>query len=280
MRTQNGGPMPQNHITHNGIVNKPMRGNIAAVEPYKHIPQQNQLPADLIEPNKNDQNQEFLPEFAASKSDPKYQTLPYNTKFTVNFVKKDVENNNWTQESEKTTAITNQQHMTVHSIPLNVVNKSLATPLMAQNDSVNKQKLVINRVPNGDVKNKFLASQIRGQPVGQPAQKPISSVAPTSVNKQVPTSIYQTSSTKIQPVQPQTLTNNQNMTLSPPQSTSTPLSTPEVLQKDEKPSPKPALPPKPSIKPPPRQTTPGSQDERDNICNIEDLPPKEITVII
>lgn len=40
-------------------------GNIAAIEPYSHIP------------NDND--------FNLNKNDPKYQTLPYNTKFTVNF---------------------------------------------------------------------------------------------------------------------------------------------------------------------------------------------------
>lgn len=40
-------------------------GNIAAIEPYSHIP------------NDND--------FGLNKNDPKYQTLPYNTKFTLNF---------------------------------------------------------------------------------------------------------------------------------------------------------------------------------------------------
>lgn len=48
----------------NGGKSRPA-GNIAAIEPYSHIP------------NDND--------FNLNKSDPKYQTLPYNTKFTVNF---------------------------------------------------------------------------------------------------------------------------------------------------------------------------------------------------
>lgn len=69
--------------------------------------------------------QEFLPEFAASKSDPKYQTLPYNTKFPQNNGKKS-ENKNENQDPKN--AI-NVNHMTVHSTPLSVVNKSLATPL-------------------------------------------------------------------------------------------------------------------------------------------------------
>lgn len=48
----------------NGGKSRPT-GNIAAIEPYSHIP------------NDND--------FNLNKNDPKYQTLPYNTKFTVNF---------------------------------------------------------------------------------------------------------------------------------------------------------------------------------------------------
>lgn len=86
----------------------------------------------------------------------------------------------------------------------------------------------------------------------------MSSVAPTSVHHSALLSnVYQTSSIKVQPVEPQTVGNKQvqspqSLILSPPQCTSTPLNgTPEVcLDK----SPKPALPPKPAIKPPPRQT--------------------------
>lgn len=84
----------------------------------------------------------------------------------------------------------------------------------------------------------------------------MSSVAPTSVHHSgILSNIYQTSSIKVQPVEPQTISNNKvqsPLVLSPPQSTSTPLNqTPEVsLDK----SPKPTLPPKPVIKPPPRQT--------------------------
>lgn len=123
-------------------------------------------------------------------------------------------------------------------------------------------------------------------------QKPVSSVAPTSVQLSgKPSSIYQTSSTKIQPVQPQTVqtqaqnsqpnhvtnhvqgnnvvtsqpqiirntasglsstgsfvqnSSSQSIVLSPPQSASTPLATPDVSGNDK--SPKPALPPKPTVK--------------------------------
>lgn len=100
-------------------------------------------------------------------------------------------------------------------------------------------------------------------------QKPVSSVAPTSVHHTGKLSnVYQTSSIKVQPVEPQTLTTNhkqlsttttqnqwnqspQSLALSPPQSSSTPAGTPETAAEK---APKPALPPKPAIKPPPRQT--------------------------
>lgn len=77
--------------------------------------------------------QEFPPEFAASKSDPKYQTLPYNTKFpqSGNNKLKQPEVNGKTVDIQdaKNQQNANINHMTVHSTPLSVVNKSLATPL-------------------------------------------------------------------------------------------------------------------------------------------------------
>uniref|UniRef100_A0A069DXM2 Putative apoptosis stimulating of p53 n=1 Tax=Panstrongylus megistus TaxID=65343 RepID=A0A069DXM2_9HEMI len=85
-------------------------------------------------------------------------------------------------------------------------------------------------------------------------QKPVNSVSPSSTQQHLST-IYQTSSTKIQPVQPQTI--------NPP---------PQVLIKEESETTKPALPPKPATPvkptppPPPRQThnsvevRPGSEE--------------------
>ncbi|XP_039312053.1 probable serine/threonine-protein kinase nek3 isoform X3 [Solenopsis invicta] len=77
-------------------------GNIAAIEPYSHIP------------NDND--------FNLNKNDPKYQTLPYNTKFTMNFkaIEDDV-NKNKIQHSASASQLgqrpTFQQygHQIVHS---------------------------------------------------------------------------------------------------------------------------------------------------------------------
>lgn len=115
-----------------------------------------------------DKDDQYLPEFGGSKSDPKYQTLPYNTKFTVNFVssvaskvtppdKRDsvptddsqrnnndtnetsMKNNNNINNMNNNNNINNpsvqQQLMTVHSIPipaLSGVSKGLATPLLNQ----------------------------------------------------------------------------------------------------------------------------------------------------
>lgn len=106
---------------------------------------------------------ENLPEFGASKSDPKYQTLPYNTKFTVNyvthptaggvkggmmsqrrppgeggenFVCESIEmlKNNNNSANHVNNNVNQQQLMSVvHSIPIPPgVNKGLATPLANQ----------------------------------------------------------------------------------------------------------------------------------------------------
>ncbi|PSN31774.1 hypothetical protein C0J52_26138 [Blattella germanica] len=273
-------------------------GNIAAIEPYHHVP----LVQDSTPPNKEgayhqpdsdikhhqdnggltkskEKEETFLPEFGGSKSDPKYQTLPYNTKFTVNFVStnkpadeanNNVNNMNNNNNNNNNNINNTQQLMTVHSTPipaLSAANKGLATPLSDQ------------------VPRPFGSYAARGQPVGGTSsttsstsslatsnsssssslstglQKPVSSVAPTSVQHQKPSPIYQTSSTKIHPVQPQTLSSTpQGMLreLSPPQSTSTPVSTPDGAHEGRQGVIKPALPPKPALPvkptPPPRQT--------------------------
>ncbi|CAG9788042.1 unnamed protein product [Diatraea saccharalis] len=288
--------------------------------------------------------QEFLPEFAASKSDPKYQTLPYNTKFpqsTNGKTKSEVNvKSNEVQDKNQNATNINVNHMTVHSTPLTVVNKSLATPLsqtegtyqqehtyqLQKSDSSSRcnqegkenqaypqnSRLSQNSQNNNDSSKSAVGKSQQGNLKGSTPSlgsttttsnssigfgKPVSSVAPTSiqVSSAKPSPIYQTSSTKIQPVQPQTVqtqsitvsssnhvvsnvvtsqpqiirntasglssstgstfngqnASQQSILLSPPQSASTPLSTPDVSTDK---SPKPALPPKPTIKTPPRQT--------------------------
>ncbi|XP_063364927.1 apoptosis-stimulating of p53 protein 2 [Cydia amplana] len=303
--------------------------------------------------------QEFLPEFAASKSDPKYQTLPYNTKFpqTGKLKQPEVNGKNDSQEN-KNQANINVNHMTVHSTPLSVVNKSLATPLsqhettyqqehayqLQKSDSSNRcnqegkenhtyqhnSRLSQSNSQSNDGSKSSGGKSLQGNVMkgNSPSfasttttasssigfGKPVSSVAPTSVqvSSGKPSPIYQTSSTKIQPVQPQTVqtqslappsnhivsntvtsqpqivrnsasglssgtgssypgqNSSQSILLSPPQSASTPLSTPDVSGADK--SPKPALPPKPTIKTPPRQSVNNEAAFNQGDTNMPTIP--------
>lgn len=101
---------------------------------------------------------DILKDFTVSKSDPKYQTLPYNTKFTVNLLptrtntrinenNNNVNNTESNKESEVSHHISSwahangnvqSQHMTVHSAPLSAINKNIATPL-SQNDALSRK---------------------------------------------------------------------------------------------------------------------------------------------
>ncbi|XP_012526267.1 uncharacterized protein LOC105831010 isoform X2 [Monomorium pharaonis] len=239
-------------------------GNIAAIEPYSHIP------------NDND--------FNLNKNDPKYQTLPYNTKFTMNFkaIEDDV-NKNKIQHSASASQLgqrpTFQQygHQIVHSQSQSHIqgnnqqqqqhNQNLGNqPTTIQsnynnnnNNNNNSNNLICNPAhnfspdnlsqglrlhqghqhqqqsqtqqqhQNGNLQQKqhnitginstSTTSNLVGVTVPSIAQttqnqhrnlqqtvgghqKPVSSVAPSfSVKSQ----IYQTSSTKIHPVMPQTL---------------------------------------------------------------------------
>ncbi|XP_077288146.1 ankyrin-repeat, SH3-domain, and Proline-rich-region containing Protein isoform X3 [Arctopsyche grandis] len=344
--------------------------NIDLQKSVNHNHNQNVLPSNQNQQkqrsNNNNNNtnnaneQEFLPEFAASKSDPKYQTLPYNTKFTVNGTSKPkgqfyedsgnkpsneppsgivkVPSSSNVNNMMTTVSGSNLNHMTAHSTPL-TINKGLATPLTQcevgnsayqnnENNTYHLQKsdsstkcdsqeekenighLNVNGANNlrsNSEQNKVNSNgqyKMQGSGSGGRADlvraftqqntvnstgqmKPVSSVAPTSVQvaSGKPSPIYQTSSTKIQPVQPQTvshsvLNNNNNshypksiiqnvasngyqvptqnsssqsLLLSPPQSSSTPMSTPDVS--GDKLVPKPALPPKPASKNAPNEVT-------------------------
>ncbi|XP_030761006.1 apoptosis-stimulating of p53 protein 1 isoform X2 [Sitophilus oryzae] len=306
-----------------------LRSNIAAVEPYNHVPlqsnqqirninqnqehspyhpsyQQNQHIKPETNPNINDiqeitkkianiytrGDEENHQDFAVSKSDPKYQTLPYNTKFTVNLlpnnnkiIKNDLNSNekedtNYPSNIVNTNNIVQAAHMTVHSAPLSQVNKNIATPLnqhdllSRKNSEGKEQNNIFSNENRDDLAHKYqndhtyLTGNINSTTSTTTYQKPISSVAPTSIHHtSIPSTVYQTSSIKVQPVEPQTIAattktptalsygtqvqSPPGAVLSPPQSSSTPLGTPEVSIDT---TPKPALPPKPAIKPPPRQT--------------------------
>lgn len=137
--------------------------------------------SNLYTNNRQDDG-DLLKEFSVSKSDPKYQTLPYNTKFTVNLIptrlnnnktsssapNDNVDNNHVNNNESKEVTDTHQtqshisnnnalhqttnscnnnnvvqSHMTVHSAPLNLLNKNIATPLN-QNDLISRKLLEQN----------------------------------------------------------------------------------------------------------------------------------------
>ncbi|XP_015594108.1 probable basic-leucine zipper transcription factor N isoform X2 [Cephus cinctus] len=214
-------------------------GNIAAIEPYSHIP------------NDND--------FTLNKSDPKYQTLPYNTKFTVNFkAAEDDVNKNKIQHSASASQIGQRSfqqfgHQIAHSqsqshiqgqsqllganqqqtSPQGFVGQPgnvLSTNNNGNNNNNNNNNNNGHNYPQETQQNLRLhghqqhntqqkqhsstnssnSSLASGQSITQNQnhrnlqthQKPVSSVAPSFPVK---SPIYQTSSTKIHPVMPQTL---------------------------------------------------------------------------
>ncbi|XP_053978224.1 alpha-protein kinase 1 isoform X2 [Hylaeus volcanicus] len=231
-------------------------GNIAAIEPYSHIP------------NDND--------FNLNKNDPKYQTLPYNTKFTVNFkAAEDDVNKNKIQHSASASQLgqraafqqfghqiahsqsqshiqgqsqllgTNQQqhNQNIASMQMNTqqtcnnnnnnnnsTNNNLISPVhsfspegLSQNLRIHHQQQPQTQQQQQQQQQQHGTGQQKQHNIGSSAsslgttisitqtqnhrnlqthQKPVSSVAPSfSVKSQ----IYQTSSTKIHPVMPQTL---------------------------------------------------------------------------
>lgn len=163
-----------------------------------------------------DLDNEYVSDFTAKKTDPKYQTLPYNTKFGLNksassgmipipsysssLLKKVMQKTNSNESdsaksSESDTKISSQQQnshqqLTVHSTPLNTINKSVAVPISNSTPSTssasaatvttsissNKQK---DDKPG--LKSKGKSLQIPSGNLVVPPRKPISSVAPTTV---------------------------------------------------------------------------------------------------
>ncbi|XP_022827175.1 apoptosis-stimulating of p53 protein 1 isoform X3 [Spodoptera litura] len=244
--------------------------------------------------------QEFLPEFAASKSDPKYQTLPYNTKFpqsTNGKLKPEVNGKN--NENQDAKNAINVNHMTVHSTPLSVVNKSLATPLsqtettyqqentyqLQKSDSSSRcnqegkenQAYPQNRLSqNNSQNNEASKGNGKSQQVLKGSSPSLGS-STTSASSSIGFGIVRNTASGLSTSTGSSFTgqnaSSQSILLSPPQSASTPLSTPDVSGTDK--SPKPALPPKPTIKTPPRQSVNndvGFNQSTDNITPMPTIP--------
>ncbi|XP_039293647.1 apoptosis-stimulating of p53 protein 1 isoform X4 [Nilaparvata lugens] len=205
-----------------------MRGNIAAVEPYHHVPaplpaggkpldhprpppyptsQNRRLETDynghdefveakmlaarknscttagnnFLDDKKVEKCEDVLPEFGASKSDPKYQTLPYNTKFGVNYVSAKQQLPRSSAEGGENVADAGmenkgqQQLMSIaHSTPVSPggVNRGLATQVKSPSTTSDSPSpsfvhppasLAASRVYGSTTASSLLS---RGQPVG------------------------------------------------------------------------------------------------------------------
>lgn len=103
---------------------RPMKNavsQVAAVEPFNR--QQSQ-PGNI-----SDQRDDDVTDFTASKSDPKYQTLPYNTRFLpMNF-----HNNNNNNNNNKRGSPTMMKSLKVASVPPQVADKPALPPKPAVN---------------------------------------------------------------------------------------------------------------------------------------------------
>lgn len=284
--------------------------NIAAVAPYLHVPSkpnqdnthlmfQNQRqiesghnhdrypPGKLEDPrsqmktkagemtNHLDNVENKIPEFTANKSDPKYQTLPYNTKFAVNYLantqnfksmlRKPGEGNDNLSPggsgSESSGGSSMIKEQLVHSIPIpSHVSKGLAVPA---------SRNYMTRPGSNMVPSTSSNSTSQTQSSNGSSSKPVSSVAPTALHEQQQALLFQAASTKVHPVQPitsQHVKENKGDRV-------------ESHTESETLSPKPALPPKPAVPiknmppPPPRQNnvsaTDSNEEDSKNNNNLE-----------
>lgn len=167
-----------------------------------------------------DLDNEYVSDFTAKKTDPKYQTLPSSTKFGLNksassgmipipsysssLLKKVMQKTNSNEsvsanssesDSLHCTKTNNQQQnshqqLTVHSTPLNSINKSVAVPISNSTTSTSSTSaatvttLISSHNHKDDkphLKSRGRSLQIPSGNLVVPPRKPISSVAPTTV---------------------------------------------------------------------------------------------------
>ena len=97
---------------------------VAAIEPFNRQQQQPQSQSNIA-----DQRDDDVTDFTASKGDPKYQTLPYNTRFLpMNF-----HNNNNNNNNNKRGSPTMMKGLKVASVPPQVAEKPALPPKPAVN---------------------------------------------------------------------------------------------------------------------------------------------------
>lgn len=171
-----------------------------------------------------DLDNEYVSDFNAKKTDPKYQTLPYNTKFGLNksassgmipipsysssLLKKVMQKSNSNESDSAKSSETDSsaphgtklqsnsqnshQQLTVHSTPLNTINRSVAIPISNSTPATSSVASVTPTVTSNNhhhggnertsLKSKGKSLQIPSGNLVVPPRKPISSVAPTTVS--------------------------------------------------------------------------------------------------
>lgn len=159
-----------------------------------------------VKQNSKDLDSETGSDASTKRSDSKFQTLPYLTKYGLsksassgaipyNYAsvhhqkqKSNESDSDRTSESDASTKLNGQSHqqLTVHSIPLSSINRSLAIPVA----TVNTNSM---QYSNGNQENEIDRPAIKPKakhqipsgnlvvPPRKPLNKPVSSVAPTTV---------------------------------------------------------------------------------------------------
>uniref|UniRef100_A0A8D8XQU9 Apoptosis-stimulating of p53 protein 2 n=1 Tax=Cacopsylla melanoneura TaxID=428564 RepID=A0A8D8XQU9_9HEMI len=314
-------------INVNSLFRSMTSSNIAAVAPYLHVPSkpnldnthamfQNQRqvesghnhdrypPSKMEDPrthmkhkasenvNLLNNNEGKIPEFSANKSDPKYQTLPYNTKFAVNYLantqnfksmlRRPGEGNENISPagSESSGGSSMIKEQLVHSIPIpSQVSKGLAIPALRNYMSRPVNQTMSSMAPSNSSSNSTSISTSQTQSSSSNnnnVAKPISSVAPVALHEQQQALVFQAASTKVHPVQPITLVSSSHqINIGKDKADRV-----ESHTEGETLSPKPALPPKPAVPikssmppPPPRQSnataTDNTEEETKSINNVD-----------
>ncbi|XP_061376838.1 apoptosis-stimulating of p53 protein 1 isoform X7 [Danaus plexippus] len=274
-RTNNPTPMQQlpNYPPNtNQPKNQPARGNVAAVEPYNHVPHaqslhnnnfqamkqnviQNNVPlkqltqTDNIQGHLTQQEAHFLQQkqmmnplynghypHMPNVQDSQYQGQ-YNNKQDVN---------SFAHVQQGITNSYDQKAMFDH---MNKYNEYPKQPQYSPNSTSSSNSNQTEGSRNSGGKNQQ-SSALKGS-------SPSLLLNTTSASSSIGFGILRNTASGLSASTTSTNfsgpnSSSQSILLSPPQSASTPLSTPDVSGTDK--SPKPALPPKPTIKTPPRQT--------------------------
>ncbi|XP_014242519.1 apoptosis-stimulating of p53 protein 1 isoform X4 [Cimex lectularius] len=298
-------------------------GNIAAVEPYHHVPtypsqnlddnymKQNEInkvdkntryntgnqeeimgprkqnltaPAThhYIQETKKDDKQQHVQDnevssFGASKSDPKYQTLPYNTKFTGNIPSSAMQLQQQQKLLNKRVSAEGNENCTdnIESAKTNMNNNNLN--LIINNNMLQQQ--IVHSIPIQSSANKGLAMVLANQ---KQSSSPTSSTSSYSSTSQFGQRVYSNNllnSTLIARGQPVGGTSSTTSSTSSLATSSSNSSVHQVVLKEETETSKPALPPKPAMPVKPTPPPPPRQSQNSVEVTTGEVPETGLTVL-